>query len=68
MLRVSAGDAPHRTPFLKRFDLLQGRIEIIADIDDEQDRLVLRDRAQDGIVNARRRSEDAKTSLTQNPS
>jgi hypothetical protein len=30
--------------------------------------LLLRERAQDGIVNAGRRSEDAKTSRTQNPS
>src|SRR6266849_3330809 len=61
MLMSQHGDAPRRIPLLERLDLSQCRIEIIADIDDEQDGLLLRERAQDGIVNAGRRSEDAKT-------
>jgi hypothetical protein len=48
--------------------LSQCRIEIIADIDDEQDGLRFRERAQDGIVNAGRRSKDTKIGRTQNPS
>jgi hypothetical protein len=47
--------------------LSQCRIEIAADIDDEQDGFALRERAQDWIVNDGRRREDTKTSLTQNP-
>jgi hypothetical protein len=53
---------------LERLDLSQCRIEIIADIDDEQDGSLLRERAQDGIVNAGRGSKDAKIGRTQNPS
>ncbi len=68
MLMSQHGDAPRRIPLLERLDLSQCRIEIIADIDDEQDGLLLRERAQDGIVNAGRGSKDAKIGRTQNPS
>jgi hypothetical protein len=52
---------------LERLDLRHCRIEIIADIDDEQDGLLWRERVQGGIVNARRRSKDTKIGRTQNP-
>jgi hypothetical protein len=50
------GDTPCRTPLFERLDLSQCGSDIIADVDDEQDGLLLRERAQDGFVNARDRS------------
>jgi hypothetical protein len=68
MLMSQHSDAPRRIPMLERHDLCRRRIEIIADIDDEQDGLLLRKRTHDGIVNAGRRSKDPKIGRTQNPS
>jgi hypothetical protein len=67
MLIGQHGDTPAWIPLLERLDLSQARVEIIAHIDDEQDGLPLRERAQDVIVCAGRRSNDAKIGRTQNP-
>jgi hypothetical protein len=62
------GDTSCRIPLLEGLHLRECNIEIIADIDDEQDGLLLRERVRDQVVNAACRRENTKASRTQNPS
>jgi hypothetical protein len=55
-------------PILEELDLSNCRLEVIAGIDNEQDRTVLRQRCQDQIVNARGRSHDSEIRCTKDPS
>jgi hypothetical protein len=52
---------------LEETDILDGRSLIRADIDDQQDRMVLRQCARRYIVHARRSSCDAELCRAQNP-
>jgi hypothetical protein len=65
MLMSEDGDPRRRVPSLKKFDLSDRSIEVVADILNEQYGLFGRERAQDGIACAARRSQDAKTGANQ---
>jgi len=54
VLMSQHSDPPRRIPLLERLDSCQCRIEIIAIFDDEQDGMLLRERAPDGAVNVGR--------------
>src|SRR5215475_4310647 len=66
MVMRQYGDTRERILLLEKFNLCNGRVEFIADIDNEQDGLRLGRRRQDDIVNTTSRPEDAKIGSTQN--